>query len=89
MTLKDWMDTWPLPECEPFPGEAIRADGWVYRDLPRMSPEAFDLFTQIVGDENMRWLTFADYGKSKRGQVFISPAGIDRMRAHVKESPEG
>lgn len=38
-----------LPDGEPFPGETLRADGWVYRDLPRMTPEWFDKFVNAAG----------------------------------------
>ena len=71
---------------EPFPGKTSIEDGWVYRDLPRMSPQMFDLFIEIVGEENTAWLTVADYGDSKRGQLLISPAGIERLKAHVTPS---
>lgn len=54
--------------------------GWVYRDLPRTSPEIFDEFAKIAGDANLKWLAKADYGTSKRGQVMISPEGIKRLQ---------
>jgi hypothetical protein len=77
------LDAMPLPDGEPIIGETIRADGWVYKDLPRMSYEYFDKFVAIVGDDNIKWLTMADYGNAKRGQLFISPEGIARIRNHV------
>lgn len=79
-TLHKAMDQWPLPEGEPFPGETIRADGWEYRDLPRMTPELFDRFIGIVGEANIRWLSFANYGATMRGQCFISPVGLQNLR---------
>jgi hypothetical protein len=80
--LKDWMDSWPLPEGEPFPGETLRADGWVYRDLPRMTPDAMEKFLGIVGTEEVRWLTRASYPDgSTRGQLLISPQGMENMKA--------
>lgn len=84
--LKDWLDTWPLPDGEPFPGETLRADGWEYRDLPRMTHECMDEFRRIVGEDNIRWLSFSDYGRAVRGQLFISPNGLERMREHVLRS---
>jgi hypothetical protein len=83
MSLKDFLDAMPLPEGEPFAGETLRADGWEYRDLPRMTPEYFDKLIEIIGEKNIRWLTFADYGDTKRGQFFISPDGLKNVRAHV------
>lgn len=73
----------PMPDSEPFPGETLIADGWEYRDLPRMSPEYFERLKETIGDENIRWLTIADYGVSIRGQCLISPVGMGRIREHV------
>ena len=54
---------------------------WHYRDLPRMTPELMEEFREIIGDENLKWITFAkyDYGTSVRGQVLISPAGMQAL----------
>lgn len=72
-----------IPRSEPFPGETLIADGWVYRDLPRMTQEAFNQFLDILGEENARFLTLARYpDKAVRGQFLMSPAGIERLRAH-------
>jgi len=76
------LDDWPLPQVEPFSGETLLADGWQYRDLPRMTQDAFDCLLDIIGEGNVRWLSFARYGSTVRGQCFISPAGIENMRAH-------
>lgn len=81
--LHKTLDQWLVPDGEPFPGETLRADGWEYRDLPRMSPEYFDKFMALVGPENIRWLTFADYGDTKRGQCFISPTGLQHLRDYA------
>lgn len=64
---------------EPVKGKTYIADGWVYRDLPRMAPWAFDAFIDLIGPDNLVWLSLADYGASKRGQCLISPAGQQRM----------
>ena len=84
--LRTLIDAIPLPETEPFIGESLRADGWEYRDLPRMTREAMLTFTDIVGVANIRWLSFADYGQAVRGQLFISPAGMENMRAHLRNT---
>lgn len=81
--LKKLMDAMPLPTSEPFPGETLMADGWQYRDLPRMTPAAMDLFVSIVGASEIRWLTKASYGDSVRGQCLISPKGFENMKAHA------
>lgn len=70
---------------EPFPGETLIADGWEYRDLPRMTPEFFDEFVGIVGSENIRWLTMASYSDgAKRGQLLVSPTGLANCVAYSK-----
>lgn len=70
--LKADLDAMPLP------------DRWVYRDLPRMTPEYFDKFIEVVGVDNIEWLTRAEYPDgAKRGQLFISPAGMNRLKAHT------
>lgn len=81
------MDDWGgLPAGEPIEGKTYRADGWIYRDLPRMSHEYFDKFVELVGEENIAWITLADYGFTKRGQLLISPTGMANISAYNKAS---
>lgn len=77
------MDTWPLPEGEPIPGKTYIADGWQYLDLPRMTPEWFDKFITIAGEENIVWLTMANYGETRRGQILLSPKGQQRFSEYT------
>jgi hypothetical protein len=83
--LKDYLDSIPMPKSEPFKGETLIADGWQYRDLPRMTEDAMEKLMGIIGSENVRWLTQARYetekGVAVRGQCLISPAGFERMKA--------
>lgn len=81
MSIQDLLDAIPLPEGEPIPGKAYIADGWKYRDLPRMSYDMWDLFVGIVGEGNYVELSLADYGDSKRGQLLISPGGMSNLAA--------
>lgn len=79
-----------VPDGEPISGKTYRADGWVYRDLPNLGLAQFDELVGIIGDDNLVWLTLAervwpDGQKTKRGQVLISPAGIENLRKR-KES---
>lgn len=60
--------------------EEVGKPGWVYRDLPRMVPELFYKFVELVGEENLHWLTMANYGDTLRGQVLISPVGMEKLR---------
>ena len=70
------------PPGEPVEGKTYRADGWVYRDLPRMAPEWFQKLIDLIGEENIVWLSKADYGDAKRGQMLISPAGMANISAY-------
>jgi len=63
-------------------GASVGKPDWIYRDLPRMKPELLAEFKEIVGQDNLHWVTFADYGETVRGQILISPAGMERMRAY-------
>lgn len=69
--------------------DELMAKGWVYRDLPRMTPELFDQFVGIVAEENLKWLTIADYGNSKRGQIMISPKGMEKLAVWLTEKKSG
>jgi hypothetical protein len=72
-----------IPQSEPFPGETLIADGWIYRDVPKMSQENFNRLLDILGAENVRFLTFARYpDKTVRGQFLLSPAGMERVKAY-------
>lgn len=63
--------------------EELMAEGWAYRDLPRMTPDALQMLLDIVGEENTKWITFAKYGSGAvRGQLMISPAGIKRAQEY-------
>lgn len=70
--------------------ESIRSDPsmeqyheWTYRDLPRLTHKLMEEFKQLVGEENLYWITYADYGKTVRGQVLISPDGMTRITNHL------
>jgi hypothetical protein len=61
---------------------------WVYRDLPRMLPALMDEFKMVVGDENLQWVTWADYGRTVRGQVLISPDGMKRLNDYIASTKQ-
>ena len=82
------LDAMPLPEGEPFPGKTYIADGWKYRDIPKLSPQMWDYFTQILGEENFVCLTISEYFHddelvAKRGQILISPVGMENLARHI------
>lgn len=63
---------------------------WVYRDLVPSPPAFLDLLTQIAGEENIEWITRANYPSGlARGQVLISPEGMRRIEREVKQWDEG
>jgi len=78
--LSDELEASLVREC--FPDKI----DWVYRDLPRMTRKVMADFVNLVGKENLHWLTFADYGDSARGQVIISPAGMRSVEQYNREN---
>lgn len=72
-------------EClgEPIKGKTYLADGWVYRDLPRLTQKTMQDFIDLVGEENVVFLTFAKYTNEDvttvRGQILISPEGQSKI----------
>ena len=55
--------------------------GWTYRDLPRMTKRCLDDLIGVLGESNIKFITFADYGNnSVRGQVMISPDGMNNLK---------
>lgn len=50
---------------------------WTYKDLPRMTRPVLEDFIELVGKDNIEWITFADYDDdSVRGQVLLSPEAM-------------
>ncbi|WP_435018430.1 hypothetical protein TA3x_000404 [Tundrisphaera sp. TA3] len=84
----------PMPDTEPFPGETLIADGWQYRDTPPMLEQLWDELLGIIGEGNYRLLTlmkrtFRDDDRLyKRGQMLISPAGIENLKARANKECE-
>jgi hypothetical protein len=71
-----------MPPGEPIKGKTYRADGWVYRDLPRrLSHEMWDLFLDTIGEGNFRLLAMTAGKDWKRGQLLISPDGMKNLAA--------
>lgn len=86
-TEADWMG---LPPGEPITGKTYRADGWFYRDLPQMAPEYFNDLLDLIGADNIAWITRATYPNGyQRGQMLVSPDGMARIRAHNTAGNEG
>ncbi len=72
----------PLPPGEPIKGKTLRADGWVYRDIPgRLSHEMWDHLIGIIGVGNFEILAMSIGDDWKRGQLMISPDGMKNLAA--------
>ena len=75
-----------VPQGEPIPGKTLRADGWVYRDIPgRLSHEIWDYLIGVIGAGNFEILAMSSGADWKRGQLMISPDGMKNL-ATVRES---
>lgn len=64
--------------------------GWAYRDLPNMLPEYMDQLLDWVGSKDYEFITFServwpDGHATVRGQVLISPEGMDRLKDALKK----
>lgn len=77
--LTDMLQHMPRP-----PGK----EDWEYRDLPKIRSDFFAQFIELVGEENIVWITRARYehedGTYERGQLWVSPAGLQRARDYAK-----
>lgn len=69
--------------------EMMGLPGWRYHDLPKLTCADFDRFVEIVGEDNLQWITLAEYGPYKdrpalrRGQVMMSPEAVRRAEAYA------
>lgn len=86
-------DTPFLPPSEPVTGKTYRADGWAYFDIPgRFAPEMWEYLLSAFGENETHILTMtcgsnAD-GPWVRGQILVSPQGIENSKAfRNKETP--
>lgn len=59
----------------------LMAAGWVYRDMPWTTIEAWDEAMAAIGPENVIVLARSERPGSRRGQVLISPEGMRRVMA--------
>ncbi len=72
--------------------KSMNLPGWTYKDLPRMTLDIMDQFIELIGEENIRWITHATYEgvrgqpTTTRGQVMISPAGVQRGREYAERT---
>lgn len=72
--------------------DELLAQGYQYGDLPKLTKEYFDKFVDLVGEENITWLTLAKYENcfidsdepGFRGQYLLNPAGIERAKEYMK-----
>jgi hypothetical protein len=79
---------------QPLPGSDRQIDvdglldsGWVYRDIPWMASGRWDEFMDWIGAGNVEILAVSSRdGSIKRGQILISPAGIDNLKQRVEAS---
>jgi hypothetical protein len=65
-------------------------EGWKYKDFRKMPEANWDGLLAILGEGNYRLITTASYtvgGRTyKRGQMFISEAGLKNAKAYVNKT---
>lgn len=70
-------------EAEHALAKSLGKPDWTYRDLPRMHPENLNSLVQIIGEDEIYWITHAEYKDgSVRGQILISPIGMEALRQY-------
>lgn len=79
-----------MPDGEPIPGKTYRADGWSYFDLPgKATPKMWNYLLGIIGKVDEDYIILIESegdsknGPWKRGQLLISPKGMENVRNHV------
>jgi hypothetical protein len=73
---------------KPFSFEEMIRQGWVYRDPPtKFSFEMWDYFLSLLGEGNYHVIATSEGDDWKRGQLFISPTGMQRL-AEIENVPE-
>lgn len=66
--------------------EKMGLPDWKYMDLPRTTEEIFNEFVELVGEENIKWVTKAKYKNGdRRGQILLSPAGAERIEQGLRD----
>jgi hypothetical protein len=59
---------------------------WTYFDLPNMSLEYFEQLRDIIGQDDIYFITYMNRVQDgiswHRGQVLISPTGMDNIREY-------
>lgn len=72
-----------MNEAQQELAKSLGKPGWTYRDLPRMIPEVRDNIVQIIGEDQIYWITQAEYKDgSVRGQILISPLGMKALEMY-------
>lgn len=65
---------------------------WEYRPIPWMRNDFFDKLMDIIGDDNMRFLSSItrriDGDMCTRASIFVSPQGIDNIRKYNETSSQ-
>lgn len=80
-----------VPDGEPFPDKACRAEGWAYEDFmwQVFSRDEFSALLEALGPENFRMiaLSLRDGGDKVRGQMAVAPLAIPILEAWKASRP--
>lgn len=80
-----FLDLAPSLQTEPVEGRTLLADGWKYKDIPPLTGKQFETFLEVVGRDNIVWLSLAVQKENGllRCQMFISPAGQALLKSYL------
>lgn len=81
-----FLDIAPPLDHEPIPDRQYLAEGWVYKDIPVLTKSQVETFIDVVGGDNIVWLTFAKGPNGCRGQMLISRSGAANLSSYMENS---
>lgn len=70
------------PDFGPEIAKAAGKEGWLYKDVGWMANADWRKFEALAGEGNVQWLVWTERGDTRRGQILVSPSGVDRLKAH-------
>ncbi len=79
-----------LPQLPVITGADFGIDGtedWIYKDISWMTKEYMIKFVDIIGKENLHWISGASRNSEDgtvfmRGSVLVSPQGIENAKEY-------
>jgi hypothetical protein len=75
------------PAGETLDVDGLLASGWINRDVPWCSLQAWAQLFDVLGTGEYHVLACTQVGPSMRGQVLMSPKAIEHLRMYAAAFP--